>query len=248
MANCQNDFGKLIGRKAVLEIAEGCPDAVPTEAEWRALGALTTKSFDLSPNSVTSEADDTKGFVEGLITNVDFTISGEGEWRKQDKTSDFGPAHMTKYYLDEVKAGRQPSVWVRLSFATVTITAYMNTTAWSAGFPTSEIATYSAEFKVYDADTVDVTNEETVHTSGVTISPTSLRIQVGLAETFTVTVAPTNATNKKFTAMSDNTSVATTSIEANVVTVNGVAEGEANVVIKTDDGDYVAVCDVTVTA
>ncbi|STQ70182.1 Uncharacterised protein [Hafnia alvei] len=28
MADCQNDYGKLIGRVAILRLAEGCPDTV----------------------------------------------------------------------------------------------------------------------------------------------------------------------------------------------------------------------------
>lgn len=158
MQGCANDTGKLIGKVAVLRMAMGCADTVPALSEWKRLGALTTKGFDYSMNTVTSEADDTKGLVENLVNNMDFTISGEGEFRKQDKTTEIGAITISKYIFDEVQAGRQPSIWVRFDFtgedAGTYIQGYFNTTSWSGDFGTSDISTFSGEWKVYDADTV----------------------------------------------------------------------------------------------
>lgn len=158
MQGCANDTGKLIGKVAVLRMAMGCADTVPALSEWKRLGALTTKGFDYSMNTVTSEADDTKGLVENLVNNMDFTISGEGEFRKQDKTTEIGAITISKYIFDEVQAGRQPTLWVRFDFtgedAGTYIMGYFNTTSWSGDFGTSDISTFSGEWKVYDADTV----------------------------------------------------------------------------------------------
>lgn len=158
MQGCQNDTGKLIGKVAVLRMAMGCADTVPALSEWKRLGALTTKGFDYSMNTVTSEADDTKGMVENLVNNMDVTISGEGEFRKKDKTTEIGAIAISKYIFDEVQAGRQPTVWVRFDFTgedTGTyIMGYFNTTSWSGDFGTTDISTFSGEWKVYDADTV----------------------------------------------------------------------------------------------
>lgn len=95
---------------------DGCADTVPALSEWKRLGAMTTKGFDYSMNTVNSEADDTKGLVENLVNNMDFTISGEGEFRKQDKTTEIGAIAISKYIFDEVQAGRQPTIWVRFDF------------------------------------------------------------------------------------------------------------------------------------
>lgn len=131
MQGCANDTGKLIGKVAVLRMAMGCADTVPALSEWKRLGALTTKGFDYSMNTVTSEADDTKGLVENLVNNMDFTISGEGEFRKQDKTTEIGAIAISKYIFDEVQAGRQPTLWVRFDFtgedAGTYIMGYFNT-------------------------------------------------------------------------------------------------------------------------
>ena len=112
MQGCANDTGKLIGKVAVLRMAFGCAETVPALSEWKRLGAMTTKGFDYSMNTVSSEADDTKGLVENLVNNMDFTISGEGEFRKKDKTTEVGAIAISKYIFDEVQAGRQPTVWV----------------------------------------------------------------------------------------------------------------------------------------
>ncbi|MDN0012419.1 DNA breaking-rejoining protein, partial [Providencia stuartii] len=85
MANCPVQTNKLIGRNAVIRIAPGCPDQVPAQSTFKRIGAITTKSFDLSPNSITSEADDTKGLIENIVTNMDLSISFDGEYRKRDK-------------------------------------------------------------------------------------------------------------------------------------------------------------------
>lgn len=85
----QNNAENLVvGRAVVLEY--GTTNAKPQESEWKVAGAMTTKSWDFSPNSVTSEADDAGGFPETLITNSDFSISGDGEWRKRPKSKELG--------------------------------------------------------------------------------------------------------------------------------------------------------------
>ncbi|MCL7648220.1 DNA breaking-rejoining protein, partial [Enterobacter hormaechei] len=102
MQGCANDFGKLIGKVAVLRMAFGCPDAVPALSEWKRLGAMTTKGIDYSMNTINSEADDAKGLVENLVNNMDLTISGEGEFRKSDKDNEIGAWRLSKYIFDEV--------------------------------------------------------------------------------------------------------------------------------------------------
>lgn len=156
MAQCTTSNEKLFGRAIVLEVADGCADTAPLEADWKALAAGTSKSFDFSPNSVTSDADDTQGFVENIVTNADFTLSFEGEVRKKDKLDQYGVGKFIKYFTDEIKAARQPSLWVRMSFGPVTFIGYMIINALSSDGGTNDIVTFSTEFKVADASTVQV--------------------------------------------------------------------------------------------
>lgn len=250
MANCPVQTNKLIGRNAVIRIAPGCPDQVPAQSTFKRIGAITTKSFDLSPNSITSEADDTKGLIENIVTNMDLSISFDGEYRKRDKDTDFGPLKLLQEIPKEVQMGRQPAYWVQMDFTgedAVVLQGYFVFTSWSSEFPASEIATYSGELKVSDADSIEWLVEE-VAVTGVSVTPATLSLKVGETGTFTVNFTPTDATNKNYTVVSDKTNFATVSKLANVVTVTSVAAGTANATVTSEDGAKTAKCVVTVTA
>ncbi|MGJ0628634.1 Ig-like domain-containing protein [Xenorhabdus bovienii] len=250
MANCPVETNKLIGRNAIIRIAHGCPDAAPEQSVFFRIGALTTKSFDLSPNTLTSEADDSKGLVESVVTSMNLTISFDGEYRKRDKKDDFGPLRLLQEIPREVQAGRQPSYWVQMDFTgenAFVLQGYMVFTSWSSKFGANEVATYSGELKISDADTVEWLIEE-VAVQSVTANPSSLTVPVGKTGSFVVNFTPADATNKNYTVTSDKTSIATVSKIGSVVTVKGVAEGSANVTVTSEDGSKTAKCAITVTA
>ncbi|HHA1729028.1 TPA: DNA breaking-rejoining protein [Enterobacter hormaechei subsp. xiangfangensis] len=171
MGNCPNSNERLFGGAVVLEVADGCPDVKPLEGEWMALAAGTSKGFDFNPNSVTSDADDGGGYVETIITNSDFTLSFEGEVRKKDKLDQYGVGKFIKYFADELKAKRQPGIWVRMDYGPVEFVGYMNITALSSDGGTNDIVTFSTEFKVGDATTIEVNELTAVAVTGVTVTP-----------------------------------------------------------------------------
>jgi post-segregation antitoxin (ccd killing protein) len=84
----------------------------------------------------------------------------------------------------------------------------------------------------------------TVSVSRVSLNKATLSLQVGVSETLTATIVPTNATNKAVTWRSNNTSVATVSGGL----VRAVAAGSATVTVTTSDGNKTATCAVTVTS
>ena len=250
-ANCPTDNTKLFGRAIVLEVADGCADAVPAESEWKALAAGTSKGFDFSPNSVTSDADDTKGYVENIVTNADFTISFEGEVRRNDKLDQYGVGRLIKYFNTEIQAARQPTLWVRMEFGPITFIGYMLINALSSDGGSNDIVTFSTEFKVAAADTIQIVDtDEEVPTTGVTVTPTSATVAAGASTTFAGNVAPADATDKTFTVTSSVPARATATISGNTVTVNapsGATAGTANITVTTTDGSFTAVFAVTVT-
>lgn len=246
MAICQTDNSKLFGRAIVLEVADGCADTVPTEAQWKALAAGTSKGFDFSPNTVTSDADDTKGYVENIVTNSDFTISFEGEVRKNDKLDQYGIGNFIKYYNSEIKAARQPTLWVRMEYGPVTFEGYMVITALSSDGGTNDIVTFTTEFKVADADTVNVTDTtEPVPVASVSVTPATSTGAVGSTVQLTANVLPADATNKTGAWSSSDTTKATVS-QTGLVT--RVAVGTSNVTFTTNDGTKVGTSAITVTA
>lgn len=159
MAIC-NDSGIITGRAALLFLADGCADVPPAEDQWKYFAPMTSKGFDLSPSTTTSEADDGTGFVATLVTTSDLTISGDFEVRERDRPDDYGFHNLMNMYVTEMKARRQPSLWVRQVIGATVITAYCNVTALSGDGGTNDIFTGSVEFKPYDGDTVDVSSIE----------------------------------------------------------------------------------------
>ncbi|MDV2903074.1 Ig-like domain-containing protein [Phytobacter diazotrophicus] len=246
MAICQTDNTKLFGRAIVLEVADGCADTVPQESEWKALAAGTTKSFDMSPNSVTSDADDTKGYVESIVTNADLTISFEGEVRQNDKLDQYGVYRLIKYFNTEIQAARQPTLWVRMEFGAVTLQGYMLINALSSDGGSNDIVTFSTEFKVADASTFQVFDtDSTVPATGVTVTPATTSLAVGATRQLTGTVNPADASDKSGTW---KTSDATKATVNSTGLVTGVAAGSATVTFTSNDGSFTGNCAVTVTA
>lgn len=245
-ANCPTDNTKLFGRAIVLEVADGCADTVPQESEWKALAAGTSKGFDFSPNSVTSDADDTKGYVENIVTNADFTISFEGEVRRNDKLDQYGVGRLIKYFNTEIQAARQPTLWVRMEFGPVTFMGYMLINALSSDGGTNDIITFSTEFKVAAADTIQVVDtDDSVPATGVTVTPATTSVVVGATRQLTGTVLPADATDKSGTWTTSDAMKATVSSTG---LVTGVAAGTATITFKSNDGNFTGTTTVTVTA
>lgn len=155
MENCKSSFDRLIGRAKTLELAYGCPETKPTEANWKLLGLPTSATWDLNPESLTSDADD-GGFTSTMIASLDPTYSIDGEVRVKDRTDEFGIQGFLKYYVDEVKARRQPTVWMRFRWGDYYHTGYMVVSGLSDGGGVKEIVTYSLELKLNEGTTFSI--------------------------------------------------------------------------------------------
>lgn len=86
-------------------------------------------------------------------------------------------------------------------------------------------------------------SEPLIAVNGVTLSPESLDIEIGDQKPLTVTVSPSDATNKNVSFSSSKESVATVSQDG---IVDAVAAGKAIVTVTTEDGKYKAHCTVNV--
>ena len=83
-----------------------------------------------------------------------------------------------------------------------------------------------------------------VSVSGISVMPTSLTMTVGDTELLSVSVSPSNASNKAIIWTTDNAGVAI--VKDGTVTARG--EGSAIITAKSDDGGKRATCDITVLA
>ncbi|MBQ3498335.1 MAG: Ig-like domain-containing protein [Clostridia bacterium] len=112
---------------------------------------------------------------------------------------------------------------------------------------------YSSNRLVVEAqsasDEVSVVNntEETLISpkavEGITLNTSTLSIDIGATQQLLATVAPSDAYNKVVHWVSDSTNIATVDEDGNVT---AVAKGTAIITAITDDGNFVAQCQVTV--
>ncbi|NMM64298.1 hypothetical protein HBE96_16865 [Clostridium sp. P21] len=103
-----------------------------------------------------------------------------------------------------------------------------------------DASNYPACSKVYSPQDTTV-----VHPTSVTISKTLDNLLVGGTDTLTATVAPSNASNKKVTWKSINTSIVNVDDSGNIT---AVWPGEADITVTSEDGNKTASCHVVVKA
>ena len=93
--------------------------------------------------------------------------------------------------------------------------------------------------------TVTVEEAPIVHPTGVSISKTSINLQIGGSETLTATVTPADANNKNVTWSTSDATVAAVDKNGKIT---GIKAGNATITATTEDGNKTATCSVTVTA
>jgi uncharacterized protein YjdB len=84
---------------------------------------------------------------------------------------------------------------------------------------------------------------EQIAVKGVTLNESTLVLSVGDNETLAATISPSNATNKRVTWTSSDSSVANVDSTGKVTAVSA---GTATITVQTEDGDYSAVSAITV--
>ncbi len=83
---------------------------------------------------------------------------------------------------------------------------------------------------------------QVIPVEGIALNMQEVTLEIGESTTLEATITPDNATNKKVTWSSEDSSIA--SVDNGVVTAIG--EGTTNIVVTTDDGEKTATCSVTV--
>jgi uncharacterized protein YjdB len=83
--------------------------------------------------------------------------------------------------------------------------------------------------------------------TGVTLDKATASVAVGATTALNVTVNPASASDTSFRVATSDGAKATVTVSGNAITVTGVAAGTADVIVMTSDGNFVAVCKVTVT-
>ena len=79
--------------------------------------------------------------------------------------------------------------------------------------------------------------------TGITLNKSNTNITKGLSETLAATINPSDATNKNITWTSSSTSVATVDTTGKIT---AISEGTTTITATTEDGEFTATCEVTV--
>ncbi|MCU3440547.1 MULTISPECIES: phage tail protein [Enterobacter cloacae complex] len=115
--------------------------------------------------------------------------------------------------------------------------------------PAKEVITRTA--KITNTGKPELAEESgtpNIPVTGVTLDKATASVAVGATTTLNVTVNPASASDTSFRVATSDGAKATVSVSGNAITVTGVAAGTADVIVMTSDGNFVAVCKVTVTA
>ena len=112
MADC--GAGNMTGRNLLVEFVEGCGDLDLDTATFKVFGSVNTKQLDFTANTADNTSDLSGAVTSNLVTTLSSEISVSGWADKSDSALVSNQLEITKYFLDEVNAGRQPSGWLHV--------------------------------------------------------------------------------------------------------------------------------------
>ncbi len=133
------------GRNVILEFVESCGDTDPTLLTYLPAGSVNQKDVNVGTTTTDNTSDDTTGVQSALVTYLTFSATLAG-FATQSDGATVNQALLKKYLVNEVIAGRQPSVFIRIIFPDITYYAFCNVTSSTNSASSTEAVTYNFEF------------------------------------------------------------------------------------------------------
>ena len=146
MAECTGSTNAL-GKNVILQFLESCGDTDPTLAPelFKVIVSVNQKDVNIGTTTTDITSDDTGSVQASLVTYLTFTATVAGFATTSDNAL-VNQAFLKKYLVNEIVAGRQPTVWVRAIFADVTYYAFCNLSTSSNGASSTEAVSFNFEF------------------------------------------------------------------------------------------------------
>lgn len=194
--------------------------------------ALTQSLSDWASSGYSSTTSNTGKM--GILTDL-------LNWHHQDPVDEY-EIHRNNLLYTNYTNNRNPFIdfpeWVDFIWGTATYngTNYQSYSSIPTGYATPSSDTING----YNGGSTDP-----VAVTGVSLEKETTSIEVGGSEVLSYSVSPNNATDQSVTWTSGNTNIATVSTSGRV---EGVAEGETTITVRTNDGNFTDTCTVTVTA
>ena len=213
--------------KTILELEDDAATAnwggkwrTPTEEEWTELLENCTCRYTT------------------LIEKDGFSTTGYKITSKKVGYTDkwiFLPAAGGRYGTSLESAGSRGAYWSLSLFAHFSSTAY--------GVYLTSNGMNMSDFPRVNGLSVRPVYDESIHVTGVSISPDSATVNVGATLQLTANITPTDATNKNVTWSSSDESVATVNTDG---IITGVSAGTSVITVTTVEGGFEAQCTVIV--
>lgn len=113
--------------------------------------------------------------------------------------------------------------------------------------PTAEVITRTLKITNVGKPTLaEEQGDPVVAVTGVTLDKTSDAIGIGDTGTAVVTINPAGATDKAFRFASSKPGIATVTADGTTLSYKGVAAGTAEIIVMTNDGQFIAQLEITV--
>ncbi len=161
MATCDSQpIG--IGRGLVLSWVQGCGTDDPksdatSPLVYTKLGFVETRGENLTPRTVTSNTDSSGIYTDTTVIGSDIEITASVLDAK-DVANVSSQQALRTYYITEVQAGRQPSVWVRVLDPLLEEYRYYFCNVTSLGRSAENEGNRTGEFTFTAIPTYDETN------------------------------------------------------------------------------------------
>lgn len=144
------------GRLVAVEYAIGCGDDDFINKTYLPLGSMNAKDLTYSATTADNTSDTSGGFTSEIVirTGMDVAVSG---FTLQDSAVSAQNA-LVIYYFTELQAGRQPTVWLRVSGNNYPLTwhIFSNYKGGTEGFGTNDPQSISFDFSVTDTGSANL--------------------------------------------------------------------------------------------
>lgn len=229
-------------------------------------GAYADVSFDVSADNLTAVSIyDYKRFTVTASTSTDEYMVGDNSndvllapvavteillVGEENPTIEVGENYTYDYEILPENAPEQTVTWMSSDVSVLTVENGV-VTALKPGSATITVLTCDVNGnQITDSAVVTIAGDVEVSVSGIEIIGGTGTMYVGEIAEFSAQVQPENATNQNYSWETTTAHLVelTVSEDGKNVNVKALAEGTAVIVVRTDDGDYSASKEITITA
>lgn len=157
MADC-NTSTISTGKSVLAQWVEGCGNDAFASLTYKSFGATNTKSLNFTSSTTDTTNDQSGPDTSTIVTRRDGEFSASGFQTDSDSAIS-AQNELIQYYHTELAAGRQPTVWVKLSGPNYPRVYHIFSviTAVNEGFNTDDPRTVEFTFKPTDTGVAGVT-------------------------------------------------------------------------------------------